>query len=111
MWLDAKPSLLLGLLVALAGGLVACPKKEPPVTGEAGPQTALAERGLADPHGLAAPGKGALLAQQCALACGARLAIDTGACTHACLAACASAADIAAIDACAAKTAESSPQL
>lgn len=103
---------LASLLFALALG--ACTKSDPPSApaADAGGKAALLGRGLADPQD---PGvqqaKGALVLQQCNLACGARPGIEPGACTQQCRQECASQADIAAIDACASRVAAASPTL
>jgi len=81
-------------------------------TRDAGRPTDILGKGaLAEPQGMVQQGKSAIVAQQCALACGAKPGIDSTPCTHRCIAECASASDLVAIDACASKTAESSPQL
>ena len=101
---------------ALALSLAACTKPDPApsqeTTRDAGRPTDILGKGaLAEPQGMVQQGKSAIVSQQCALACGAKPGIDSTPCTHRCIAECASASDLVAIDACASKTAESSPQL
>lgn len=60
---------------------------------------------------LAAQAKGALVVQQCNLACGARPGIDSASCTRTCGTQCASETDVPHIDACASKVASESPAL
>src|SRR3954453_14636848 len=103
MDLYAKPPLVLFVLT-LAG----CPKSEPPAARDAGTGGVL---DLANPQALVVPGKAALVLHQCSLGCGAKPGIDSGGCSQRCITACASAGDIDSINACASKTADSSPQL
>ena len=116
MRIHPRPSLTVVVVLALAVLAAACTKSEPAppheTTRDAGAAAdLLGKDGLAAPQGMAAQGKGAIVAQQCALACGAKPGIDSTPCTHACIAACGSAVDVAAIDACAAKTADGQPKL
>jgi hypothetical protein len=106
----------LALAFALSLSLAACTKPDPAPAQDgardAGRSTDILGKGaLAEPQGMVQQGKSAIVAQQCALACGAKPGIDSTPCTHRCIAECASASDLVAIDACASKTAESSPQL
>lgn len=90
--------------------LLACSKDEAPKK-TAPSATSPLGTALANPQGMAAQGKGAVVSQQCAIACGARPGIDSSACTKTCIGACATEADIPAIDACASRTAAQSPEL
>ena len=114
------PTLVLVLVLVLGLALPACTKNEAPAPPEAGtvaapgagPRTNTVDKALADPNNAAVQrAKGAILAQQCSLACGAKLGIDSGACTNVCLSACANETTVAAIDTCASQTADKAPQL
>ena len=101
------------LLVALALLGVACDKK--PDTTAAPAKTD--KRGAVDKaigtsnaEAIQA-GKGAIVAQECALMCQAKPGIDPGQCMPRCVKECASATDTGAIDACAQRIADETPGL
>ena len=89
----------------------ACETKPAKPSADAAPKSDLAAKGIAMPEGASAAAKGAVVSQQCAIVCGAKLGIDTGACTSRCVTTCANENDVPAIDACANKTADASPAL
>lgn len=100
---NCSRSLVLVLGIVLLG---ACEKKDVPrATGSTGSNrdgAGVVNAGLASAQGGASESaKAALVAQQCALACGVRPENDPGLCTQRCAKECMSAADIPGIDACA----------
>ena len=93
-----------------------CSKKDADADGSGGGaadaargREALVNRGLGTPRGqseLLDNARGAIVAQQCNLACGAKPGIDSTGCTHACIQSCGAEPDVARIDACARSAAD-----
>ena len=98
--------MVIGRIVVVLVLLASCSRKEeaPRPSGKA--REGAVNAGLASGQGGAAEsGKSALVAQQCALACGVRPENDPGLCTQRCLKECMSATDLAGVDACAQRVA------
>jgi hypothetical protein len=107
----ALPVFAVGLFALLTTACEKKPERTSP-SADAGPGGKLqaVDRALgAGMGGAVDQGKGAVVAQQCALACGAKPGIDPGTCTAACVKTCAAEKDLAAIDACTSRVAAESP--
>ncbi len=95
------------IVVVAVALLAACAKKEedaprPVAKSREGAGAGVVNAGLASAQGGAAESaKSALVAQQCALACGVHPESDPGLCTQRCAKECATSSDLPAIDACA----------
>lgn len=97
---------------AFASIALGCDKKEPAPSAPKTDKRGAVDKAIGAGNSEAVQaGKGAIVAQECALMCQAKPGIDPGQCTPRCVKECASATDTGAIDACAQRIADETPGL